>query len=86
MKPALAIILAQLLIAGSATGFAVPMAHTTSPMPAFDQLPLNENDPPYSAWGLWGPDDELGRINLITPEVTKSASSEIKTGESVSLK
>lgn len=24
--------------------------------------------PPGSTWGDWGKDDELGRINLVTPE------------------
>ena len=24
--------------------------------------------PPGSTWGDWGEDDELGRINLVTPE------------------
>ena len=24
--------------------------------------------PPGSTWGDWGDDDELGRINLLTPE------------------
>ena len=26
------------------------------------------NRPPGSTWGDWGDDDELGRINLLTPE------------------
>ncbi len=24
--------------------------------------------PPGSTWGDWGDDDELGRVNLLTPE------------------
>jgi hypothetical protein len=54
---------------------------------SFNELPLGESDPPYSAWGLWGKDDELGRTNLITPDITrKAAQTEIRTGEVVQLK
>ena len=30
--------------------------------PKFEDLPLGNNDPPFSAWGLWGEDDEAGTI------------------------
>jgi len=36
-------------------------------------------------WGRWGPDDQLGSINLITPATRKQAIALAKTGESVSL-
>jgi kynurenine formamidase len=36
-------------------------------------------------WGRWGPDDEMGAINLVTPEKTRQAASLIRTGQSVSL-
>ena len=29
--------------------------------------------PPGSTWGDWGEDDELGRINLLTPEKVLAA-------------
>ncbi|KAL6849049.1 hypothetical protein ACO1O0_008579 [Amphichorda felina] len=57
----------------------------SSPFPSFDDLPLDKSGPPGNAWGLWGPDDELGRLNLITPETVSAASSEIKEGIRVSL-
>lgn len=54
---------------------------------SFDELPLGPSDPKYSAWGLWGKDDQLGRTNLITAEVTRQAAvSEIQTGEVIPLK
>lgn len=54
---------------------------------SFDELPLEPSDPKYSAWGLWGKDDQLGRTNLITAEVTRQAAvSEIQTGEVIPLK
>src|SRR4029077_17121748 len=35
--------------------------------------------------GRWGPNDELGSVNLITPAKRKAAAGLIKTGETVSL-
>ena len=55
-------------------------------LPPFSQLPLSADNPPYSAWGLWGKDDELGRLNLQTLDVTLAAKEEIITGEVISLK
>ncbi|MGH7903128.1 MAG: cyclase family protein [Candidatus Dormibacteraceae bacterium] len=36
-------------------------------------------------WGRWGPDDEIGTLNLITPETTRSAAQEVRIGRSISL-
>lgn len=38
-----------------------------------------------SNWGRWGDEDELGTINLITPEKRKQAAALVKAGISVSL-
>ncbi|OLT11535.1 hypothetical protein BJF78_05055 [Pseudonocardia sp. CNS-139] len=38
-----------------------------------------------SNWGRWGPDDELGAINLITAEKRVAAAGLVRTGRSVSL-
>jgi len=38
-----------------------------------------------SNWGRWGPEDEKGTINLITPEVRQQAASLVTEGISVSL-
>jgi kynurenine formamidase len=38
-----------------------------------------------SNWGRWGPDDELGTPNLITPEKTRRALATVQEGVSVSL-
>jgi len=56
-----------------------------SSRPPFAELPLDKNGPPGNAWGLYGKDDELGALNLITPETVKAAAQEIQTGERVSL-
>lgn len=36
-------------------------------------------------WGRWGEDDELGTVNLLTPEVVTSAAGEVKQGKVLSL-
>jgi kynurenine formamidase len=56
-------------------------------MPA--QIPTEEEVLGYfeklSNWGRWGPDDELGTPNLITPEKTKRALATVQEGVTVSL-
>ncbi|KAF5704090.1 cyclase [Fusarium mundagurra] len=58
----------------------------TQSWPGFRQLPLRIGDPKYSAWGLWGANDELGMLNLLTLAVVKDAAKEIVTGTQVVLK
>jgi Putative cyclase len=36
--------------------------------------------PPGSNWGDFGPDDQLGRLNLITPECRRRAATEVREG------
>ena len=36
--------------------------------PRFDDLPVAPGQPKHSAWGLYGPDDETGTVNLLTTE------------------
>ncbi|KUJ22187.1 uncharacterized protein LY89DRAFT_768518 [Mollisia scopiformis] len=58
----------------------------TSRHPAFEDLPYgSKTDPKASAWGLWGPTDELGTSNYLTPEIISHASKEIQTGVVVPL-
>ena len=54
-------------------------------LPSFDELPLDKSGPPGNAWGLWGAEDQLGMLNLITPEAVAAASAEIKEGIRISL-
>jgi hypothetical protein len=53
--------------------------------PPFTSLPLDPSGPPGNAWGLYGPSDELGALNMLTPSIVKSAASEIQSGDRVSL-
>ncbi|MDP7442692.1 MAG: hypothetical protein QGI37_13240, partial [Verrucomicrobiota bacterium] len=38
-----------------------------------------------SNWGRWGADDQLGTLNLITPEVRIKAAKQVREGISVSM-
>ncbi|KAF2850294.1 hypothetical protein T440DRAFT_110248 [Plenodomus tracheiphilus IPT5] len=55
------------------------------PRPPFSSLPLDPSGPPMNAWGLYGPNDELGALNMLTPSTTLLAAREIQTGERISL-
>lgn len=55
-------------------------------MPAFADLPLRQGDPPYSAWGLWGEDDNIGALNWLSRGVIRDAATEIREGLRFSLK
>ncbi len=46
----------------------------------FHQLAKKVNN-----WGRWGPDDEIGTINFVTPEVRRRAAACVRTGRSFSL-
>ncbi|PWY67939.1 hypothetical protein BO70DRAFT_390430 [Aspergillus heteromorphus CBS 117.55] len=43
---------------------------------AFDDLPLDKTGPLGNAWGLFGPDDECGMLNLLTLERTRRVSTD----------
>jgi hypothetical protein len=38
-----------------------------------------------SNWGKWGPTDQLGTLNYVTPEKRRRAGAEVRDGHSVSL-
>ncbi|MCJ1303516.1 hypothetical protein MMC08_006326 [Hypocenomyce scalaris] len=61
------------------------MAPPPASLPSFDELPLDKNGPFANAWGLFGERDQLGMLNLLTPETVKAAATEIKEGVRVSL-
>ena len=46
-------------------------------LPTFDQLP-KFHEWTGCAWEVWGKDDELGTINLLTEEVVAEAAKEIR--------
>jgi kynurenine formamidase len=51
--------------------------------PKFDELASAE--PPFSSWAVFGPGDELGSINRLTPERVAAAARLIRTGHRFNL-
>lgn len=39
----------------------------------------------YRTWGKWGPDDERGSVNYVTPETVRAAAALVRTGKTFSL-
>lgn len=52
-------------------------------MPTFDELASAQ--PPHSSWDVFGRGDELGTINLLTPERVAAAARLIRSGQRFSL-
>lgn len=72
---------------GSAHGQPAPQPHPSTQDPAvavtLEQLQRWETE--LSNWGRWGPDDQRGALNLITPQKTIAATRLVEDGVSVSL-
>ncbi|KIX98790.1 uncharacterized protein Z520_05251 [Fonsecaea multimorphosa CBS 102226] len=57
---------------------------SSTALPKRSELPSIPGAPDGAAW-FWGKDDELGRLNLLTPERVSKAAGLIKSGEVVNL-
>jgi Putative cyclase len=53
--------------------------------PSYDELPVFDGTTVRSAWGQYGEGDELGAVNLLTPERVRAAALSVVTGERYSL-
>ena len=49
-------------------------------LPRYRELPAKEGNPPKTAWGLFGDDDNVGMFNLQTPERIAAAARLVKKG------
>jgi hypothetical protein len=49
-------------------------------VPDYERLPIREGAPAGAAWGVFGEDDQLGTINLLTPERVRQAAAFIRNG------
>ena len=58
---------------------------TQETLPKYKDLPVDASKPPRSAWGVFGDDDQLGTINLLTPERAALALSLARRGRVFSL-
>lgn len=54
-------------------------------LPNYDELTLIPELGSRHAWGLFGADDAVGRLNLLTPEVLIAAAREIQRGDTFNL-
>lgn len=55
------------------------MTASEAALPSYDQLPEGPHGGRL-AWGVWGEDDELGTMNLITPQRTAAAAALVRRG------
>lgn len=64
-----------------------PRAHpsTQDPEVRVTLEDLDEWETELSNWGRWGPDDQRGTLNLITPDKTREAASLVRRGTTVTL-
>ncbi|HYL60658.1 MAG TPA: cyclase family protein [Candidatus Acidoferrales bacterium] len=67
--------------AGKAIARASNMDFPESKLPSYSQLPVRNGAPDGSAWGVFGDNDEVGTINLLTPERVVAAAASIRTGK-----
>ena len=75
-----------LLTPGAVLSQAYPVHPSTqepSVLVTLETLAKWEQD--LSNWGRWGPDDQRGTLNLITPEKTQQAAALVQSGETVTL-
>jgi kynurenine formamidase len=56
------------------------MVDDPTDLPAYRDLPVVAGMPPGSSWGLWGEDDQLGTLNLLTDERTVRALAHVRSG------
>lgn len=49
-------------------------------LPRYAELPIRPGLPPRSAWGVFGDEDQLGTLNLLTPDRVLDARRLVRTG------
>jgi hypothetical protein len=54
-------------------------------LPSYDDLPIEPQLPPGSAWAVFGAEDELGTLNLLGPAGVRRASELVRKGSVFSL-
>lgn len=54
-------------------------------LPRYKDLPIDPAKPPHSAWGVFGDDDQIGTVNLLTPERVRRAAALVRKGAVFSL-
>ncbi|KAI9054212.1 hypothetical protein LZ554_001382 [Drepanopeziza brunnea f. sp. 'monogermtubi'] len=71
-------------LTGNSTASKIPFDPNCTKFPARKDVPRRADAPEGAAW-VWGQNDYIGRINLLTPTRVQAASKEIRTGDIVPL-
>ena len=75
------------IVTGSSGTSSLPWNPDSTSFPTRKELPKISDQAPEGAAWVWGSDDQLGRINLLTPtRVAAAAKENIRDGDIVSLK
>jgi kynurenine formamidase len=61
------------------------MSTSFDDLPAYDDLPIDPSAPAASSWGVFGPDDQVGTVNLLTADRVRSAAQLVRKGAVFSL-
>ena len=84
MRPMRYLLIGIVLAAGGAWGCQQDRVPISS-RPAVTRADVERWKQELTNWGRWGADDQIGTLNLITPEKRKHAASLVQDGVSVSL-
>jgi hypothetical protein len=72
-------------LTGNKTAMTLPWDPNSTKFPTRKELPNIPGAPEQAAW-VWGEEDFVGRLNLLTPTRVAAASKEIKTGDIIPVK
>jgi len=50
-------------------------------LPSYEELPVRSGAPQGAAWGVFGDNDEVGTINLLSPDRVRAAAGSIRSGK-----
>src|SRR5262245_47963928 len=68
-------------VAARCIGVLYQRAMSPAPLPTYAELLARTDAPAGTSWGLFGERDELGTLNLLTPERARASASLVRTGE-----
>ena len=71
-------------LTGNKTAMTIPWDPNSTRFPTRHELPSIAGAPPQAAW-VWGAEDYIGRLNLLTPTRVAAAGKEIRSGDIVSV-
>ena len=54
-------------------------------IPTFAELARRTDAPPGASWGVFGPDDQLGTLNFLTPQRRLAALRHVRRGATFNL-